>query len=104
MATPSPFSANSATVNIAATTSTGNVALGGSGYGHGGISVRIYNAGPATVFIEFGTSAVTAATATSIPVPAGAIETQVVGPAITHVAAITASGTATVYFTPGQGL
>lgn len=97
-----PFTPTGATVNIAATGSTGSVALG-TPSGQGGMAVRVHNAGAATVFIAFGTSAVTAATASGIPIPAGAVETFSAGPSVTHAAAITASGTATVYFTPGQG-
>ncbi len=97
-----PFTPTGATVNIAATGTTSAVALG-TPSGQGGMAVRVFNAGAATVFIEFGVSTVEAATASSMPVPAGAVETFSVGPSVTHAAAITASGTATVYFTPGQG-
>lgn len=95
------FQANGATVNLAVTTSTGSVAL--TGVGNGG-NVRVYNAGSATIFINFGTSTVTATTAAGIPIPSGAIEIYSVGASITHVAAITASSTATAYFTTGQGV
>lgn len=97
-----PFTPTGSTVNLAVTGSTGAVALGT--LGQGGSTVRIYNAGAATVFINFGISTVEAATATSIPVPAGAIEVYSVGPSVTHVAGITASGTATLYATLGQGI
>jgi hypothetical protein len=96
-----PFTPLGATVNIAANTSTGNVALTTMN-DLGGKDVRVYNAGAATVFVNFGISTVTAAT-TDMPVPAGAIEVITVGPAVTHAAAITSAGTATVYFTSGRG-
>jgi len=48
------------------------------------------------------------AAVTDIPLPSGAIEvvtlTNTNGGAATHVAAIAASGTATLYLTTGQGL
>lgn len=98
-----PFTPTGDTVNVAAISTTGNVALG-TFSGSAGASVRVYNAGTATVFIAFGISTVEAVAATSMPVPAGAIEVFAVGPGVTHMAAITASSTATVYATPGQGI
>ena len=68
----------------------------------GGVSVRVYNATSVTVFIQFGDSTVAATTA-KMPIPAGAVETIQIGRATTHVAGITASGTGTLYVTPGMG-
>jgi hypothetical protein len=67
--------------------------------------VRVYNAGTATIFLAFGDVTVTATTA-GYPVPSGAIEVITVPnvAAAPNVAGITASGTATVYITPGAGL
>lgn len=97
------FSPVGATVNLAATTSTGAVAL--TDIGHiGSKAVRVYNSGASTVFIAFGTSSIVATTAAGMPVPAGAIETFEISGSVTHVAGITASGTSTVYFTSGRGL
>lgn len=95
-----PFTPTGSTVSVAATATTGNVSLGTTA----GATVRVYNAGTAAAFINFGTSTVEAAAATSVPVPVGAIEVFAIGPGVTHMAAITASGTATVYATPGQGI
>jgi hypothetical protein len=64
--------------------------------------VRVYNAGAATVFIRFGETAPTALV-TDLPIPAGAVEMFTIGAKIAHVAAITAAGAATVYFTTGEG-
>lgn len=93
-----------ATVSISATTTTGNVALGRP-LAAGRFVLRIHNAGPSTIFFNRGGSAVTAAT-TNMPVPAGAVEVVTIlnteKDRVTHVAAITASGTATVYFTIGE--
>ncbi len=94
------FSPIGSTVNLAVTTSSGRVALTTV---KSSSSVRVYNAGAATAFVQFGDSTVAAATATSIPIPSGAIEVFGIGEAITHVAGITASGTATLYCTSGLG-
>lgn len=94
-----PSGADTATLN--AGTSTGSVALP-TATGSGGQSVRVHNAGDGLAFIQFGGSTVEATTA-KMPIPAGAVETFQVSPQATHVAAITASGTHTLYFTGGQG-
>lgn len=65
-------------------------------------SVRVVNVGSVTVFIEFGGSAITAAVATGMPIVAGA--TEVFYGRHQYVAAITGSGSAVIYFTPGNGL
>lgn len=96
-----PF--NNTTVNLAVSTSTGNVAL--PARSTNGENVRLHNAGSATVFISFGTSsAATAATATGMPLPSGAVEIFSCSPTVTHIAAITASGSATLYATLGHGV
>jgi hypothetical protein len=58
---------------------------------------------PATAFIEFGTSAGTAATTTGFPVAPGAILCLTIPAGATHVIGITAASTATVYVTTGEG-
>ncbi len=69
-----------------------------------GYSVRVYNSGTDTLFINFGTSsAVVAALATSMPIPGSTVETFTLDNNITHVAGISAAGTPTVYFTSGGG-
>jgi len=60
-------------------------------------------------FVEFGTSGVTAVvpsggTVGATPVNGGDAQMFSVPLNATHVAAITASGTATLYITPGEGL
>lgn len=93
------------TVSISASTTSANVALSKTPSDR--FQVRVYNAGSATVFINRGSSTVTATTS-NMPVPAGAIEVitfnNLPTNPITHVAAITSSGTATVYFTTGDGI
>lgn len=113
------------TVSLAATSTTGNVALGGSATTTLGAlqSTQIIVTSPATTnglsggtaasiaYIRFGTSSAIAATAPngatpgSIPILPGSIQTFTV-PAgyYTHVAAITpATGAATLFFTQGYG-
>ncbi len=96
-----PFRAQPAkTATLSVTTATGSVALLGQA-----TEYRIFNAGAAIAFIEFGSSTITAAVATGIPIPSGAVEIYrpPIGVAAPYLAGITASGTATVYATPGEG-
>jgi hypothetical protein len=86
-----------ATVTVSATTSTAATAITGTAD-----QVRIYNAGSALVHVKFGLTGVTATTA-DMPIPSGAIEVFTIGYQ-THVATITPSGTATIYFTRGSGI
>ena len=66
-------------------------------------TVRVLNDLAEKVFIEFGVSDVNAVTTTSLPLGAGAVEFFEIGPAVTHMAAVSASGSGTVYVTEGQG-
>lgn len=65
-------------------------------------SVRVVNTGAAMAFLRFGATSATATTA-DMPIASGATETFTKGSA-DKVAAITASGTATLYFTSGEGM
>lgn len=102
-----PFTpAIAGTSSIAVTTSTGlRAAI--KQQPTGSHQLRLYNAGPSTVFWAFGDAAATASTS-DIPLPSGAIEVITLSnpsnAPVTHVSAITASGTATFYLTTGQGL
>lgn len=92
-ATPTPPTAVQATVN------TGETAAG---------MYRIVNVGAVTVFLGVGTSsalAITAASAlaTSIPMVAGAVEILRFAPNL-YFTGLSASSTAVVYVTQGQGL
>lgn len=90
------------TDTLAVTTSSDRTRFHDAGTGKPG-SVRLYNAGSATVFCEFGGSEVVAAVASGFPLPAGGVETF--NPqGGSYLAAITASGTATLYVTPGEGM
>lgn len=88
----------SGTASVAVTVASGSVALAGAGN-----SVELQNDGTVTVFVKLGGSAVTAAV-TDYPILAGA--SKIIGRdpgQQTYVAAITASGTATLYATAGEG-
>jgi hypothetical protein len=65
-------------------------------------NVRVYNAGTVAAFIACGDVSVVATTGSGMPVAPGTVE--VVGCVGTYVAAITASGTASIYLTPGTGI
>jgi hypothetical protein len=93
-----PFAIPAAAVTLAVTTTTGSVALAGTGS-----ALRVCNVGGAECFLAAGSSTVTATTA-SMSVPAGAIETFTIPITATHVAAITASGTTTLRLARGEGV
>ncbi len=65
----------------------------------GSQSMRFWNSGSVTVFMNYGDSALTAATTSYTPIPAGAILDYDVGRATTA-SMITSSGSGTVYITP----
>lgn len=67
------------------------------------ITARLYNAGPDTVFVEFGGSAVVAAVASGMPIPPGQTEVFAIHP-IQYIATICPTSTATLYVTPGEGV
>lgn len=80
-----------AAVELAVTTSSASVALP-----VGVTSLRIANAGAVGAFVRFGVAGVTAATATGMYVPPNTVEAFEADRALTHIAAITASGTTTL--------
>lgn len=91
-----------ATVNIDVSAASQSVALGvgGSGYRQ----IEIMNNGTATVWIAFGSSAITTALTTGKPI-GPAVDMVVTIPAgVTHVAAIAAGATGKIYFSPGSGI
>lgn len=101
------FRANAAaTVNLAVTSSTGNVRfMADGGYDRPTAHVRLYNAGLVVVFVEFApTSALAIATTTaSFPLAPGATEIFRIARDQTFVAGITSSSTSTLYATQGYG-
>lgn len=92
------FMPSALTVNVAATTASAIIPLDPLGN-----TVRVVNAGASMAFIHFTKDPAYVATTGNMPIAAGATETFTKG-AASYVAAITASGTATVYFTVGEGL
>jgi hypothetical protein len=95
-----------ATVTLSAGAASSSVALAGPP--SGSFQVRIHNAGSATAFVRFGAADIEASADADLPVPPGAVEVMTLdNPArdpITHAAAITETGSATLYVTPGRGL
>ncbi len=89
-----------ATVTLNATGTTSRVQLQTAV--PGAPNARLYNSGSVPVFVNCGDVTVVATTATGMPVAPGSVE--IIGCQNTHIAGITASGTATVYATPGPGL
>ena len=94
------FSPQGTTKNLTASSVTSSVALPVFTKSR---TVRAYNATTVVVFLEFGTSAVAAVAATSMPIGPGAVEFFEASASVTYVAAITAAGGGTVYFTEGMG-
>jgi hypothetical protein len=95
-----PFTSSGPTVTLAVTGTTGRVQVSPSSVR----SLRVYNAGTVAAFIQCGgDNTVVATTAAGIPIAPSSVE--VLGcQGATYVAAITASGTATLYLTPGAGI
>jgi hypothetical protein len=90
------------TVNIAATATSASVTLSDSATNSS--NMRVYNAGPSTVFLRVGVAAQTASATADMPIPAGGVENFYKGKADTVAAVCASGGTATVYLTPGEGV
>lgn len=84
------------TTTISASTTSANASIGSSGN-----VIRIYNSGTVPVFVRWGAGAQTATTS-DLPLAPGGVEMFSKFNA-DNVAVITASGTASVYVTPGSG-
>ncbi len=93
-----------ATVTLAAATSSGSVAITKIGFANEDEQVRIANTGSVIVYIALGDSGVTAAVASGIPILPNTAEMFHITTAQTHLAGITASGSATLYITAGYGV
>lgn len=92
-----PFSIPAAAVSLAVTSTTGNVALAGSGN-----QLLVKNVGATECFLTVGSSTVEATTA-NMSVPPGEIAVYTIPISATHVAAITASSTTTLRLARGEG-
>lgn len=99
-----PFTPAGSTVSLAVTSASGRVALTQKPGSSAELTVILRNEGDAEIFVTFGDSTVTAAAATSMPIPSGSSMVFSVAATNTHVAAITASGTATLRATSGTGI
>lgn len=97
-------SAPNSTASSSTTTTTSATALTVPSPAPRNMVIRVFNAGAATVFIAFGTSGVTTAAATGLPIPAAGLGYFTVPEGTTHAATIIGAGTATVYFTAGEGI
>ena len=85
---------NSPSASISVTTSSARTAYPASNNANG---VCVYNTGSVPIFIKSGDATVVATTSDNF-VPAGQFRVLVRDPKDTHLAAITASSTATAYF------
>ena len=93
------FTPSGPTVNLAVTGTTARVQFSPSAVR----SLRVYNAGTVAAFIQCGgDDTVVATTAAGIPIAPSSVE--VIGCSGSYIAALTASGTATLYLTPGAGI
>ncbi len=95
----SPFNPGP-TVSLAVTTTTGNVALPTVAKQQVMVSTL---PGDAVCFIKFGVNSGVAAAVTDTPILPGGVYILTIDPAVTHIAAITGTGTATLYVTTGRG-
>lgn len=101
-----PFSPKLPAVKISATTSSAAAALTAPdlGSGEGAFTVVVTNLGSVNAFIAFGTSGVTAnGTGTGVPIVAGSSRSFSVNRRVTHMAALTVSGTADIWAVTGVG-
>ena len=88
-----------ATTPVSCSVTTANGAFSGTGK-----TVRLYNAGLVAVFFKLATSSAGTAAATDTPLAPGVTEKFTRDPNLhTHIAALTASSTATLYATVGDG-
>lgn len=87
---------------LACSSTTASVALPGTVTGLPKWTIRLYNSGAVPVFVALGGSSVTATTADMI-IPPGVVEVFQPLEGVTHIAGITASSTATLYITRGEG-
>lgn len=101
---PSAFSPCAETEAVAVTTLSGSTRVVMNNTQTGITQVaRICNTGTEIAFVAFGNSLVVATTTESMPIMAGSVEVFGVGNA-THIAAVTAANTTTLYVTLGDGI
>jgi hypothetical protein len=93
-----PMHINAPTVSISVTSSTGRVAYGALN----SPGIIITDSGAADIFCKSGDSTITAAVTDTI-IKTGTVQSFTKSPVDTHIACITASGTATAYIQTGTG-
>src|SRR5215210_7411180 len=102
-----PFSPSGVTQNIAATTtaSAATALVTSNTWGGSNGQIRVVHAGATNpVFVAFGVAGMAAPTAANaMPVMPGVERVFSLGQEQTHVRVIMGTGTATIYFTPGNG-
>lgn len=91
-----PSHANQGSATISGTTTSARAA-----YPTEGNAVRVHNMGAVAIFVKSGDSTVVATSSSQFVPPTTTVE-LIRNPADTHLAAITASSTATVYFSTSQ--
>jgi hypothetical protein len=92
-----------ASASLAVGTTSGNVAIPGSFASSQRRTVRLFNDGAVTTHVEFGASGVTASTTTSMALAPNSVEVFAPQNGHTHIAAIAASGSATLRISAGEG-
>lgn len=74
----------------------------------GQTQIRVFNGATVPVFVKKGTDSTVTATTSALPLAPGGVEvftfTNPAAAPVTHVAAITASGSGSIYITVGTGL
>ena len=93
-----PFNLGPSMVKLSATTTSSSIALPQTGQ-----TVLIKNEGTVTVFIATGVDSATAVLDVSMPVLSGCVEAFTMPSRHNYIAAITRSGTATVYVIRSDG-
>ncbi len=97
-----PFAIGGATAPLSVTAASSNVSLAAIG-AHLQVMVTAPASNAATAFIKFGTDNTVAAAVTDTPILAGTVQVFTIESGVDYAAGITASSTATLYFTPGDG-
>jgi hypothetical protein len=107
MALQQAFYPQANTANVAIGNTSASVQFitttGGAGSGSG-YQVRLYNNSSSTIFVSFGSSTVTAAVATSLPMAPNSVEVFTVSFQVSYVAVIAAAAGGTLYATVGEGM
>lgn len=91
------------TASLAAATTSARVARVIGGFANDPGNIRIANTGSVVAFVEFGDSTITSTATAGMPILPNTVEVFEIRQNETHVAAITASGSTTLYLTTGEG-